>query len=197
MTPFPQMKLANSGRSDSVRRRVSNDTSGRKVTSILDDGPPGMHWYPQADRRNSSWTERDPKDSPREPCPRRVWMWGLVVQSLTPFPRVNGARLANSGRSDSVRRRVSNDTFCRKVTSILDDGPPGMHRYPQADQRGSSWTERDPKDSPREPGPRRVWMWGLVVQSLTPFPRVNGANSEWGEFRQVRFCAQARLKRHI
>ena len=162
LTPFPRVRrenLANSGRSDSVRRRVSNDTFGRKVTSILDDGPPGMHRYPQADQRGSSWTERDPKDSPREPGPRRVWMWGLEVQSLTPFPRVRRANLANSGRSDSVRRRVSNDTFGRKVTSILDDGPPGMHRYPQADQRGSSWTDRDPKDSPREAGPRGSVGW--------------------------------------
>ena len=42
-----------------------------------------------------------------------------------------------------MRRRVSNDKFGRKVLSILDDGPPGVHRYPQADQRGSSWTKRE------------------------------------------------------
>ena len=96
-----------------MRRRVSNDTFGRKVTSILDDGPPGMHRYPKADQRGSSWTERDPKDSPREPGPRRVWMWGLVVQFLTPFPRVRRARRASCGKLGSVRSRITNDTFGR------------------------------------------------------------------------------------
>ena len=94
-----------------------------------------------------------------------------------------------------MRRRFSNDTFGQKVISILDDGPPGMHRYPQGRPKGFQLDRKGFQGQSQgalPPARVDVGSGGAVLDTVSA--------SEYGEFRElreVRFCAQARLKRHI
>ena len=76
-------------------------------------------------------------------------------------------------------RRGTNKTFARKVIP---------------NSRGwSKWcpqlSRSQPKDIHREPGPKRVWIWGLVVQFLTLLPGRCGGSR--GKFRELTLFARA------
>ena len=91
----------------------------------------------------------------RRPGPWRVWIWGLVVQFLTPLPqatRATQATRANSGRLDFVRRRDTNDTIARKVTLGSKIQHPRIPRMatgsPKGTPKGGKGGQRQPKGHP-------------------------------------------------
>ena len=82
---------------------------------------------------NGLHQRRIPKDIYREPGPRRVCIWGLAVQFLTPLPGDPGA---NSGCLDFVRTRATNETFARKVKPNCGRWSKGEPQVPRSQPKG-------------------------------------------------------------
>ena len=88
-----------------------------------------------------------------------------------------------------MRRRVSNDTFGRKVIPILDDGPPGIHRCPPNRPKGFQLDRKGPQGQSQGAWPPArvdVGSGGAVLDTVSA--SAAGAASK---FRKSRFCVQA------
>ena len=95
---------------------------------------------------------------------------------MTPFPQANGANRANGASSwslDFVRGHRANDRFARKGTLSSRRWSPGI---PQRRIGHSKGPRKPQREATRHPGPRRVWISGLVGHLVAPFPRANEAN---------------------
>ena len=68
-----------------------------------------------------------------------------------------------------MRRKLKNDPSVWKVMLNFRGWSEGNPQVAASQPKGFKGTRSDPKDSHTEPGRRRVWKWGLVVQLLTTF----------------------------